>query len=405
MNLFWLFFIVCVRSMIIPSEIDLEEVFPENVLESEHMEVLYEFYDELQDKLSKRDTESTIESLIELLNSSGIVWTVLNYAADHENVIDLLTNYTGGFLENAISGNKTESSDNSGSTIGNLVSGIADTVDLGALGNMVLDSGLVKSLLDGLLLDENFRPHLSDIIYNVVEKNMNLIAIIANNLLKPAQNKELLARDLQEHENFKRALSDSITQLIGNLGGALLNSQLFYSGLNDTLIALNDTNFLVYTVQKFLSTPEYLNLTGELLTQTISKSGINILTLQSTISSLASRINITEIVAGALGDTQAITSLLGSLLSGEGAQLTGFLKRYIPGIKAIVNDLEDKGLFVDLNNRLFPSSSPSSTSSASSSNKKAENTEISVISDSGSSSTFNGLILFQTIVYSLLFFI
>lgn len=391
--------------MIIPSEIDLEEVFPENVLESEHMEVLYEFYDELQDKLSKRDTESTIESLIELLNSSGIVWTVLNYAADHENVIDLLTNYTGGFLENAISGNKTESSDNSGGTIGNLVSGIADTVDLGALGNMVLDSGLVKSLLDGLLLDENFRPHLSDIIYNVVEKNMNLIAIIANNLLKPAQNKELLARDLQEHENFKRALSDSITQLIGNLGGALLNSQLFYSGLNDTLIALNDTNFLVYTVQKFLSTPEYLNLTGELLTQTISKSGINILTLQSTISSLASRINITEIVAGALGDTQAITSLLGSLLSGEGAQLTGFLKRYIPGIKAIVNDLEDKGLFVDLNNRLFPSSSPSSTSSASSSNKKAENTEISVILDSGSSSTFNGLILFQTIVYSLLFFI
>lgn len=405
MKIFWLFLIVCVRSMIIPSEIDMEDILSENVLDSEQMEVLYEFYDEIQDKLNKRDVESTIEGLINLLNDSGIVWTVLNYAADHENIIDLLSNYTGGFLENAISGNKSESSDSSGSTIGNLVSGIADTVDLGALGNMVLDSGLVKSLLDGLLLDDNFRPHLSDIIYNVIEKNMNLIAIVANSLLKPAQNKELLARDLEEHENFKRALSDSITQLIGNLGGALLNSQIFYTGLNDTLIALNDTNFLVYTVQRFLSTPEYLNMTGELITQSISKSGINILTLQSTISTLASKINITQIVAGALGDTQAITSLLGSLLSGEGAQLTGFLKRYIPGLKAIVNDLEEKGLFVDLNNRLFPSNSPSSTSSASSSAKKAENKDVSVVQDSGSSSTFSGLILFQTLVYSLLFFI
>ncbi|EGV62829.1 hypothetical protein PSN45_000969 [Yamadazyma tenuis] len=344
---------------------DLYQSF-QDALTEEQLDIIEELQDSLQASLfeddnvyeyDKRDLESTIESVINLVNSSGVVWTALDYAADHPSLISYLANTTASLIDKGADANV--------SGIVSVVAGAASNLNLTALSSLVSQSGLIQSTLDGLLLEEKYRKDISKIIYNVVEKNIDLITLIARELLAPA------------NSNSKRAESSSLLDFVGNIAGSFLNSKILYNGLGEVLNALNDTGFVVYTAQRFIDTPAYVNMTGDLISEVLSKSDIS-------LSSLTSSINITALVSSALSDPAAITAIIGKVLKGDYSGLTSglssFAKRYKPAITGIISDLEDLGLFKDLNNAIFPSTTGSSN------NKEVVATEVANSTSSTSSS-------------------
>lgn len=353
----------------------------EEVLSTDQVQLLDEIHLQVDNKLHRRDLESGLESIIDLLNSSGLIWDALDYAADHDNIIEFLGNTIGGFLNS--SGDMDMETTNT-TAILSFLSGTVQSLNVSALGSVVVDSGLVQSVLDGLLLDDDFRPVLAGLVYNITEHNMGLIALVVQNLLAPANG------------NSKRDFTGTLIEFVGNFVGSFLNSKVFYSGLGDVLNALNDTGFVVYTIQRFLSTPAYINMTGKLVSDTVDASGFSLMDLSDfSLSDLP--INITEIVASVLSDSSSIAKIVGNVLLGDYSGLSDFLKRYIPGIKALILELQDMGLFNDLNENLFPD--------AKNNNKEMVNknvTSVQTEENKAYSSPLNVLsviIPFMTIVY------
>lgn len=184
-----------------------------------------------------------------------------------------------------------------------------------------------------------------------------------------------------------------------------MNSKIFYSGLTSVVNALNDTGFVVDTIHHFISDEEYVNMTGHLINEVIKKSDLN-------LTSLTSDINITSIVESVLLDTTSITDIIGSLLSGDLSGVSNTLERYIPGVKAIIKDLENMGLFTQLNNAIFPSSTSADskaieTGSSSGSNKEQNDDTTITSSDLGSniqlSTSMSGFMILQTLFAIILF--
>ncbi|KAI5958291.1 hypothetical protein KGF57_002646 [Candida theae] len=141
-------------------------------------ELIEMFSDE--DLLYKRDDnndqnlQNTINYVIETLNSSGIIWDLLDTIADNPSRVDYLTNLTSSLLggmnitinvADILNGNSPMSS-------------LTKYVNVTAIYDAVMNSGLVTSLADGLLLDSNFRPRLADIVNRVVWSQRDLLLYI-----------------------------------------------------------------------------------------------------------------------------------------------------------------------------------------------------------------------------------
>lgn len=349
MILIWFYWLLIVTGLVLPESginngaNDIESTDPYSVLLDVFTDDQFDILEELEETLeinlysekSKRDLEDTIESVLNMVNNSGLIFDALDYGSEHPNIISYIANATANLINSQLD------ADRNISAIVSFLRGTVSGVNGTALGNAIVDSGLVQSVLDGVLLDEETRGHVADIIYNLIENNINLIAIIGRRFLQPAnQNSK---RD--DHEG-------SLIELVGNIAGGFLGSGMFLDGFEGIVNALNDSGIVVYTVQRILATPEYINMTGDLLSQVIDQANV---TLPS--------INITAILASALSDTSRLTRIVGALLRGDfsaifsGAGSLG--RRYIPGVRAIIRNLEDRGLFDDLNQALFPSSSGS----------------------------------------------
>lgn len=369
-----------------PNEL-LEDVFTDEqleVLDAFQSQIHRSLYDK-ENRLSSRDLESSIESILNLVNNSGVLWTILDYGVDHPSIVDSIANMTAGLLNGADSSNR--------SAITSFLFGTVSGVNISAVGNIVIDSGLIQSVLDGLLLDDEYRPYVSRIIYQVAENNIGLITILLKGFLAPA------------NSNSKRDVGNSLIEFVGNIVGSFLNSKIFYSGLTSVVNALNDTGFVVDTIHHFISDEEYVNMTGHLINEVIKKSDLN-------LTSLTSDINITSIVESVLLDTTSITDIIGSLLSGDLSGVSNTLERYIPGVKAIIKDLENMGLFTQLNNAIFPSSTSADskaieTGSSSGSNKEQNDDTTITSSDLGSniqlSTSMSGFMILQTLFAIILF--
>nr|WOG36151.1 uncharacterized protein [Candida metapsilosis] len=132
-----------------------------------------------EDLLAKRDDnnddlQNTINFVIEKLNSSGIIWDLLDSIADNPDRVEYLANLTSSLLggmnitinvADILSGNSPLAS-------------LTKYVNYTAVYNAVMDSGLVTSLADGLLLDSSFRPRLADIVSRVVWSQRDLLLYI-----------------------------------------------------------------------------------------------------------------------------------------------------------------------------------------------------------------------------------
>lgn len=356
----------------------------ESLLDNEQHDILQTVTDTLHSKLNNqqrlqaRSLETTIEGAIRLLNSSGIIWSTLDYAVDHPRLIELVGNTTANIINGA--------SDSSllSKILGFAINAVKD-VNASALILLVEKSGLVTSVLDGLLLDDSFRPNISRIIYQAVESNLAIITLIGRDILKPQNSKRFIDEDNYLSVRKDGTSSGGLFSFIGNLVGGLLNSQFVYDGLNDTLVALNDTGFVVYTLQRFLSNSAYVNATGDLIKDVIKNTHVTL------------NLNVTKIVESALANPTELTSLVGDLLSGNAPNVVGGLKRYVPGIKAIIKDLENMGMFVDLNHALFPQNSDL--------NKDAvnERSVSKVLDSSASGKGLNWLVMIHALMISVFF--
>lgn len=329
------------RAMPVPdTSFDLQEIM-DDFFDQASIPELDQFY--LMANLYKRD-ERTIETLLEYVNKSGIIFDLLDQIADYPERVQAIGNLTVGLL-------------------GRLppidLSNLLLPTNMGAMSNnsyinTLLKSGLVKSLADGLLLDESFRPVLVNLTYRIVDSNKNVILYIVDGVLAK--------RDLQKRAND---YSGTLGEFAKNIFGSVLDSNLFKSAFGDIVNALNDTGVAVYVVKKFLSDDAYLNMTATLASDAIHSGAINI----------TGTPNITKIIGGVLADPSALGKLASGALSGK-LDLKGTFGKYAPAIKSIIQGLERKGLFEELNDYIFPSSS--SQPQRTSSNKKEAQATLSV---------------------------
>ena len=304
----------------------------------------------------KRDanTEETIEGILKAVNNSGVIWTLLDSVADDPSRIEYIGNLTSSFLKNY----------NITLNIADLLlesSSLTENLNITGLLSAVENSGLITSLLDGILLDENFRPRLVDLIDRLVLSQKNVLLYIFAGVLSK---RDLMADGELVNVLLKRATSNddsysgSLGSFLNNAASTVLSSSLVSNAAADVLNALNDTGFLVYATKRFLSSDSYINMTVALVNDIVSSSSVTIDT---------SGLNITELISGTLGNPKEIAALVGSLLSGDSSQtsqLSNYLGRYSGALSQILQDLEKKGLFAELNSYIFGDSTTKASATA-----------------------------------------
>lgn len=310
------------RAVPVPEAVFEVEYVPAGVL---HDDVAFEVNTVL-DSFAKRD-EELIANLLLAVNDSGIIFDLLDSIAASPQQIEGLANYTA-LLLGGLSGG-------SGGSGGGLASSLNVTRILG----LVQDLGLLTSLADQTLLDRQFQPVLAHIIERVVRANEDVLLYLVTEYLQPASGKQ------------KRATTDnSLATFASNLLGLVLNSQAFTSSLADTLNALNDTNVLVYVVKRFLLTERYVNMTGLLVNQVLALGAVNVLAVTLLL-------NVLALLEDSLSDPAALVAVVTNVLSGNYSGLSAGLGKYQGAFSNIVDIMEDDGLFVELNDLIFPSSS------------------------------------------------
>lgn len=304
----------------------------EEILEDNGVDVL--FFEE-EDALALARRDSTIENVLLLVNRSGVIWQVLDSVADNPERISSLANLTASLIERLdLNLNLTS------------LLLFASSMNLSAIIDPVRESGLTTSLLDGLLLDKDFRPRLVELIERAIRNNINGILSLIQNVI---QKREYIEK---REDNNDGSLDDFITNIISGL----FSSSLLSNVLQDTLDALNDTGVAVYTVKRFLSNDSYINMT-RVLFDDIRDTGVINLNL--------SNINIAGLIGMLLDNSAAISSLLSSILqNGSSADLSNFLGKYLGAFREIIRSLESDGIFEELNSRVFSSTSRRTTTTA-----------------------------------------
>ena len=307
----------------------LEDLIEENGLQ-EYFDSFYQ-----NDGIHKRD-EQTIEKALLLINRSGIIWEALDAVAGHPSRIQFLANQTAKLLN---------SSGGISIDFKALTSGVNGTELL----NIVKDSGLITSILDGILLDDDYRPVLTDLIERVVRPNMFVISYLIHDVFQK--------RSIQKRADY----GGSLATFAENTISTILGSKIFTNTLADIVNALNDTGVAVYTIKRFIADESYQNMTAALVKDIYDTGAIK----------FSGSLNITAIVGGAVSNPKAISKIIGKVLSGD-LNLGSSLGKYTGAVKKIIKDLEDDGLFAELNDEVFPSSSTKASSTKSASQTKKE---------------------------------
>lgn len=282
-------------------------------------------YEALSHFIQKRDNgfENTFESLLNIVNDSGIIWAVMDQIAYYPNRIEFIANTTAGLIGG------TELSD-----IGDLLSGLnLDLLDVNvsAIVKAVGDSGVVQSLLDGILLDEDYRPHLVNLVSRVLRSLKNLFL--------------WLVEDVFGNDKNKRDESSGLETFVSNMLSTILSSTLVANVAEDFLTALNNTQFLTYNVKYFLANEGYQNMTAQLFIDVMNTGAVSL---------NGTSLNITSLTESLLSKPEVISGAVGFLLSGN--LNLGGLGKYTDAIGEIVKGVEKEGTFAELNEYVFSES-------------------------------------------------
>ncbi|KAI5955421.1 hypothetical protein CANMA_004601 [Candida margitis] len=211
----------CIPTSPIPqgSELSIREEFDsliESKWDANEASLYYDLIDMFSDEdfLFKRadnddSYQSTINSVLETINSSGVIWDLLDAIADHPDRIEYLTNLTSSLLGGTNITIDVADILNGDSSL----SSLTQFINVSAIFNAVMDSGLVTSLADGLLLDADFRPKLADIVNRVGWSLRDPLLYIFNSVF---QKRDLLLKradgnDLSVWSSLLRAAEDEVS--------------------------------------------------------------------------------------------------------------------------------------------------------------------------------------------------
>lgn len=289
-------------------------------------------YEALSSFIDKRDTsgfEQTIEGLLNVVNDSGVIWAVLDQVAYYPDRIEFIANLTGRLIGGA-----------NLSSIGEMLGGgLLDLSDLNvsAIVGAVADSGVVQSLLDGILLDKDYRPELVNLVSRLLKSQKNTFLWLVQDLFG-------------KNSNSKRDETSGLETFVGNIISTALSSTLVADVAKDVLTALNNTQFLTTTVKHFLADEGYQNMTAQLIIDVMNTGAISL---------NGASLNVTSLTEGVLSRPELISGAVGMLLSGN-IQLGG-LGKYADAVMEIIRGVEDDGTFAELNKYVFSESHTVST--------------------------------------------
>lgn len=360
----------------------VEENFNEEETEAYHE--LIAAFSPSQTKIKREQYQELISSALVYINETGILWTLLDAVALNETRVQSLTQLLGSFLQGR------EFVIDVGSLVTRFLGGEGtQSNQTSAILQALTQSGLVNSMLDGLLLDEQLRPVIVELTYNVVLSQRDAIKALVDSLRQQQQQQQQQAKredgdetitaepfveaeeaapveqaqeqqqQQQEQQQQETNSDGSLTEFLNNVISEVLASPFFQEVVVDTFNSLNDTGIAVYVTKRFLSTPEYLSLVSA-ITQTVIQSGA--------IKIDFSTISLQAILQQFLQNTDQLTALLNGLLSGETSGLSGIFDsfgKYSGAVQAIVAGLEEKGLFYQLNEYIFGDQAQQGSSNAS----------------------------------------
>lgn len=281
--------------------------------------------EDVYNMIHKRSTTLTVEYLLNALNRSEILFDVLDLVAYNPKRIAMVANTTSRLVGDV---NLT--------AITHSASKLNLDLNYTRIYDDVVKSGVVTSLLRGILLDTSYRPVLVNLINRLLEGNKNIFNYVVKNIFKKSKRDEIF-----DKRNFKGSLEDFVAGILS----AVLNSDLVGGIALDTLVALNETQFLTYTVKRFIANEGYQNMTAQLVLDIANSGNVQI---------NSNALNITNIVDKVLSRPMVIVSLVSNVLSGN-FQVPS-LGEYTSAVKAIIADVENSGTFADLNQYVFSES-------------------------------------------------
>ncbi|CCG22197.1 Pga45 protein [Candida orthopsilosis Co 90-125] len=254
-----------------------------------------------EDLLHKREDDddnlqNTINYVLEKLNSSGIIWELLDAIADHPERIDYLANLTSSLLGGM----------NITINVGDILSGdsalssLTQFINVTAIVDAVMDSGLVTSLADGLLLDSNFRPRLADIINRVVWSQRDVLLYIFGSVFQKRDHlfrrAEVDDQDISVWSSLLRAAEGEVSGSTTTTSSATANPSSFTIDPN-VLSSILNLNSQVAQTQSSSSSTQRATSSASRATSSASRA-----------TSSASRSTNSALVASASSALSALAS-------------------------------------------------------------------------------------------------
>lgn len=283
--------------------------------------------EDISNVFQRIDTTEFIENILNLVNRSNIIFDVLDLVAYNPDAISLIADT----VTTLVAEDWTELSETADN--------IPIDLDYTILYEQVMSSGILSSLLDGILLDKSYRPVLVRYFIQILKKNKNLLNYMVHNLFEQSKRDESLSiSDLTATlESF--SMSDLTATLLSyvNIFAAPLNSDLAERFAFNTLVALNNTQFLTHTVKRILADEGYQNMTAQLAID-FFKSGVVVVN-----GELFSTSDILEAIVSAPSPVEGIVK---QVLSGNFHFPA--LGKYAPAVKEILQDIENSGTFAEL---------------------------------------------------------
>lgn len=247
-----------------------------------------------EDLLHKREDDddnlqNTINYVLEKLNSSGIIWELLDALADHPERVEYLANLTSSLLGGM----------NITINVGDILSGdsalssLTQFINVTAIVDAVMDSGLVTSLADGLLLDSSFRPRLADIINRVVWSQRDVLLYIFGSVFQKRDHlfrrAEVDDQDISVWLSLLRAAEGEVSGSATTTSSATANPSSFTIDPN-VLSSILNLNSQVAQTQSSSSSTQRATSSATRATSSASRSTNSALvaSASSALSALAS---------------------------------------------------------------------------------------------------------------------
>lgn len=274
------FTVVAGKGAVAPGNFEFE--LEEREFGEEFYDDIFSFAEELL--LSKRADETSssagaIESVLVAVNLSGALWTLVDQVAASNSTLDSIANTAISLL----SGNSSSSS------------GLSLNISLNTseLLDKVMLSGLIQSTATGLLLNNATNDKLAGVVGHIL-KSVPWVAEILKatgdgkeitipflaDLIQNSTSKDPnFSTDSQKQVVFSNAkrndngTAGSAAAFFNNLANSVLQSSLVSTSIDDVLVALNETGFVLDLVKQSLDHTSSLYTIGAAVVSKLYSAG------------------------------------------------------------------------------------------------------------------------------------